>query len=342
MPVLTAVAERQAVPVELPAIGTVEAQHSVAVRSRVAGELTSVNFREGQDVTAGDILFTIDARAHQAALQAAQANLAREKARALTAEADARRYADLVARDYVTRQQNEQATAGADAAKATVEALEAEVATAQLNLSYCTIRSPIAGRTGNVRVRPGNLVGPNDAAPLVTVNRIRPILVGFAVPERLLSEIRTAAAAGPLAVTALPSGAAGEPHPGELVFLDNAVDANTGTVLLKALFPNEDEALWPGQFVNVRLRLRTLPDAVVIPASAVQSGQKGEFVYVVDADQTAQMRLVQVGPRLDGAIVIIDGVAADETVVVDGQLRLTPGAKVSVSSGLSPAGNPAK
>jgi multidrug efflux system membrane fusion protein len=301
-----------------------------------------VSFREGQDVREGDALFTIDARAYQAALQAAEANLAREKARALTAEADARRYDDLVAREYVTRQQSEQATATFEAAKATVEALEAEMANARLNLSYCTIRSPIAGRTGDVRVRAGNLVGPSDAAPLVTVNRIRPILVGFAVPEQRLSEIRAAAAAGPLAVTALPSGVAGEPLAGELVFLDNAVDSNTGTVLLKALFPNEDEVLWPGQFVNVRLRLRTLPNAVVIPASAVQSSQKGEFAYVVGADQTAQMRLVQLGPRLDGEVVITDGVAADETVVVDGQLRLTPGAKVSISSGLAPAGAPAK
>lgn len=341
VPVVTALVEQKDVPVDLRAIGTVEAYHAVEVRARVGGEITDVYFREGQEVQAGDLLFTLDSRPYEAALKAARADLAREEARAQTAEADARRYAELAAKDYVTQQQSEQAAATARAERATVEALEADVETARLNLEYCRLRAPIAGRTGDVRIRQGNLVSASDPQPLVTIHQVRPVRVSFSAPERMLEEIRGAAAGEPPVVLAAPSGSTQEPHRGSLVFLDNAVDASTGTVLLKAVFPNEDEALWPGQFVNVRLRLRTLPGAVVVPESAVQAGQKGPFVYVVEGGETAQVRPVAVGHRLDGEIVITDGVRSGETVVTDGQLRLTPGAKVSVSSGLAPVGSPA-
>lgn len=339
VPVVTAAAVLRDVPVELSSIGTVEASTSVAIRARVTGELRSVHFTEGDNVRSGELLFTIDPRPYDAALKQAEADLAREKAKALAAEADARRYAELAAGEFVTKQQNEQASAQAQAQAAAVLAAEASLENARLNLEYCRVRAPIDGRTGNIEARPGNLVRTNDERPLVTINQIRPVRVAFSLPEQRLREIRAASDQAALAVVAAPSGA-GAPVVGELRFIDNAVDRSTGTVLLKAEFPNEDESLWPGQFVNVRLRLRVLAGSVVVPAPALQTSQKGTYVFVVGSDGAAQMRPVTAGPRMGEDIAIESGLEAGETVVTDGQLRLSPGSKVSVTSESATGGAP--
>lgn len=316
------------VPMILRAVGTVEPQQSVAVSARVGGQLLRVGFAEGDDVRPGDLLFEIDPRPWRAALDAAEADMARDRARAVSAEADARRYAELVEQDFVTRQQADQMQAAALAARATVRADSAAVESARLNLGYCQIRSPLRGRTGSLLVHAGNLVRANDTSPMVVINQIVPTLVRFSVPERHLSEIRDRSAAGALAVMARLPGDSGPELPGELTFIDNEVDARTGTVPLKATFPNEDRALWPGQFVDVTLHLGMQTGAVVIPTAAVQPGQNGDVVFVIRPDDTVEPRAVTIARQLGGRAVVAGGVAAGERIVIDGQLRLSPGARV--------------
>ena len=345
VPVLAAKVEKKAVPIELTAIGNVEALQTVAVQARVAGEIDQVAFREGQDVQPGDLLFTIDPRPYEAALAEAQARLERDRALAKNAEESAARYADLVQKDYVTAEQYEQMRAAAEAARATARADEAAVQNARLQLSYTRITAPIAGRTGSIQVHKGNMLRPNDERTLVTINQIRPIAVGFMVPESAFDGIRRAQAAARLSVEARPSrgpvdpaspgrpgtGASDEPpERGELSFVDNTVDRATGTVRLKATFANASGALWPGRFVEVVLTLAHDPDALVIPAQAIQTGQQGSYVFVVKADSTVESRTVTVGRRQGGDVVIAKGLSADERVVTDGQVRLAPGVKVEV------------
>ena len=328
--VTVAQASQKDVPVTIEAIGSVEPYRTVSVRARTGGELVRVAFTEGEDVKEGDLLFRIDARPYEAALRSARAALARDRAHAASARAEVDRYADLVEKEYVTRQQYDDVRANATALEATVDADSAEVVAAQLNVEYCTITAPISGRTGNLLVHEGNLVTANGTAPLVVINQLAPVYVSFSAPEQNLSAIRRFASEGTLQVQAIVPSDSGRVVPGDLTFLDNTVDETTGTILLKATFENRDAVLWPGQFVNVRLALTVRRNAVVVPAPAVQTGQNGLFVFVVTAEKTVEMRPVITGPRIDGGIVIEQGLQAEETVVTDGQLRLVPGAKVSL------------
>ena len=329
VPVDVATAVKEDVPVQIRAIARVEAYSSVSVKPQVAGQLTAVHFKEGQDVKAGDLLFSLDARPFQATLDQAQADLARDKAQAEYAAADFAREKDLLAQKVATQIEYEQSRANAEATAATVKADEAAIEQARINLDYCSVHSPISGRTGAMLINPGNVVKVNEAV-VVVINQIQPIYVTFSVPEQNLAEIKRYQAEGPLAVEALIPQDNGPPERGELTFIDNQVDPLTGTITLKGTFQNEHRRLWPGQFVNAVLTLHTLPGAVVVPTSAIQTGQSGQFVFVVEKGQTAEMRPIVAGLSLDHRTIIRQGIEAGETVVTDGQLRLVPGSKVSI------------
>ena len=337
VPVTVANVVEKSVPIQLQAIGNVEAYSTVSVESQVSGYLDKVYFRQGDEVKKDQPLFLIDPRPFQAALDQAKANLARDEAQAEEAKEDARRYFYLWKHQAGTREQYDQEQATADALSATVAADRAAVETARLNLSWCEIRSPIDGRTGNLILHPGNLIKANDSSGvLITIKQIRPIYADFTLPERYLHELRNEMAAHPIKVMAAIPGQH-EPETGRLFFIDNNVDSTTGTFALKGLFENPGERLWPGQFVNVTVTLAVRPHSLVVPAEAVQSGQKGKFVYVVDRKLLAHSRPVTVGESLDGQTVIESGVKAGETVVTDGQLRLFSGARVKIKR---PLGGP--
>jgi len=347
VPVTVAPVAKKDVPLLIRAIGSVEPIESVQVRSQVAGQLLQVHFREGQEVKKGDLLFSIDPRPFRAALLQAQGALARDRARAHDAEATARRLEGLVKKEYVTQQQAETARAEANAAQATLQADEAAVEAARLNLAYCEIRSPITGRTGSVLVKAGNVVKVSDTI-LVVIDQLRPIYVSFSVPERALPQIR-ARRGERLAVLAQPSDQKpgevpearpmrGEAQKGELTFVDNAVNTVTGTILLKGTFPNTDDSLWPGQYVLVTLKLGEQHDAVVAPAVAIQRGQQGQYAFVVKQDGTVESRPVTVGSSAEQDAVIDKGLEPGEMVVTDGQLRLSPGTKVQVKGGAAGSG----
>ncbi len=329
VPVQIGTAARREMAVEVNAIGHVESVAAVAVKAQVGGQITRVAMREGQEVHKGDLLLTIDPRPFESALAQAKANLERDRAKAKNAQDDVKRYADLVAKDYVTAQQFDQARSDAAAAEATVKADEAAVENARLQVEYCSVRSPIDGRTGSLLVQIGNVVKANDDRTLVQINQIQPIFVSFAVPETHFGEISRRSRAGRLTTKATPQDG-GEPVEGELTFVDNAVSASTGTIQLKATFPNRNGRLWPGQFVNVVLNLAMEPNAIVVPSQAVQAGQAGPFVFVVKEDMTVESRPVTV-TRVSGPLAVVGkGLAAGERVVTDGQLRLAPGAKVEI------------
>jgi multidrug efflux system membrane fusion protein len=318
------------VPLELPATGTVEPLQTVSVQAQVGGILRRVAFKEGDEVKQGQVLFELDPRPYRAALDQAVAILARDRAQATNAAQEAKRYEALVEKQYVTSQQYEQARTTAAASEATLAGSQGAVDEARLNLQYATIRAPISGRTGSVLLREGNLVRGNTAEPLVTINRLRPILVRFAVPADNLPLIQEHLGKD-LVVRAGPSGGA-DPSEGTLSFVDNAVDSTTGTILLKGRFPNDDGSLWPGGFVNVRLQLYVEPDALVVPAAAVVAGQQGSFVFVVQADSSAATKAVTV-TRTAGDFAIVTGdVQPGDRVVVDGQLRLRQGSKVQIKT----------
>jgi membrane fusion protein, multidrug efflux system len=328
-PVTVGIAVKKDVPVVLKSIGTVEPYNTVAVRARVAGEITKIAFKEGQDVSQGDLLFTIDPRPYEATLKGALADLDRDKARLKSAKEDVRRNAELIKKDYVTSQTYDQIVANADALKATVAADQAAVQSARVNLDYCTVRAPISGRTGNLLVKLGNVIKA-DEQPVITINQIMPIYVSFSVPEEYLGDIRRYASDGTLGVEAAFPNQTESNFKGELSFINNTVDGSTGTILLKAAFSNPDKALWPGQFVNVTLRIATSQSAVVVPSQAVQRGQQGDYVFVVKPDMTVDTRVVQLGQGIDGETVVRKGLDEGERVVTDGQLRLFPGAKVAL------------
>lgn len=330
VPVTVGTVVQKTVPVELQAIGNVEAYSTVAVKSQVEGQLERVYFREGQDVKRGDLLFTIDSRPFVGALQQAEANLARNTAQAKLAHVQADRNKKLLDQGIVSADQFDQIQTSAEAQDAAVRADKAAVQNANVQLGYCTIRSPIDGRTGSLIVHEGNVVKANDVA-LVVINQISPIYVDFSVPEKYLSEIKRHMASGALRVRVSSPGDEAHPQEGVLTFVDNAVDTATGTIRLKGTFGNQDRRLWPGQFVNVSLRLAAQANALVVPSQAVQTGQKGQYVFVIKSD-TAEERPVVVGRSLDGETVIERGVQAGEQVVTDGQLRLVPGAKVEIKS----------
>lgn len=328
VPVVVAKVESRDVPLEIDAIGNVEAVSTVAIKSRVEGQIEAVHFEEGSEVRRGRLLFTIDERPFRVALAQAEAALARDRARLRKAEEDVKRYAGLVDKEYVTREQYDSVVADAEALRATISADEATVEGAKLDLSYCEIRSPIDGRAGTLSVREGNLVKANADDPLVTVRRTRPIYVTFSVPESRLDDVRRKQAEGALVVEARPRGAGGAPRIGKLDVVDNAVDERTGTIRLKALFPNEDGELWPGRFVEVALRLEEERGATVVPKTAIQNGQKGTYVWVVGADSTAASREIVVERDWSDWSVVSRGLEPGETVVIDGQLRVSQGAKL--------------
>jgi len=334
VPVTVARAAQRAIPVELTATGTAEPRQTAAVESQVTGILTQVTFHEGDGVETGQVLFQIDPRPFQAALDQARGMLARDQAQAQNARLEAERYAELVKQDYVTKQDYDEKRANADALAATVRADSAMVANAQLNLEWATIRAPIAGRTGRLLVRQGNLVRANSADPLVVINQIHPILVRFAVPEQNLAAIQRYRR-NRLPVLVSPSKQDTAFSAGELTFVDNSVDTATGTVLLKAEFPNRDNALWPGEFLNVRLQLYVEDSALIVPSQAVMTGQQGTYVFVLNQDGTARSQPVTV-ERTAGQYAILTrgaGVQVGEQIVTDGQLRLTAGAAVEVKGG---------
>jgi multidrug efflux system membrane fusion protein len=328
-PVAVTPALQQSVPVRQQAIGNVEPYASVAVKARVDGQLVAVNFREGQEVRRGELLFRIDARPFEAALKQAQANALRDAAARDQAQSQAKRYQELLDKNFVSKEAYAQIATNAQVAEATAQASQAALESARLNLAYCTISSPIDGYAGKLLLQAGNLVKANDVNPLVVVNQVRPIYVSFAVPEQALAEIRARIAAGPLAVEVIPAGESRVLATGRLVFVDNAVDPSTGTIRLRGEFANSDKALWPGQFVNVSVRLREQPDAIVIPARALQTGPSGQYVYLVKPDMTAEMRAVSV-ERTEGELAVVKGIARDERVVTRGALRLAPGARVEI------------
>jgi membrane fusion protein, multidrug efflux system len=372
VPVLTAQVRQKAMPVTVPAVGTVESITSVQIRAQVTGQLATIHFKEGQDVRQGEPLFSLDSRPFDAALQQAQAVLARDTATWQNTQAQQARGENLFQRGLIPRDQYETLRASSAALAATVDADKAAVENARLNLQFTRITSPLTGRTGALNVHVGDLIRANDTTPLVIINQLSPVYVTFSVPGRFLSDIRRYQSQKPLAVSAvLPSGAPAPAQPatpagpgavqsasqpatpgtpagstpppgtgmattpgsaaarGAVSFIDNTVDPTTGTIRLKGTFPNADHQLWPGAFVQVTLQLTTDADALVVPATAVQASQDGPFVYVVKADRSVEMRAVRPERQQGDEIVVAQGLSAGETVVTDGQLRLTPGARVT-------------
>lgn len=328
VPVVTAAAKREKVALELTAAGNVEAAATVSIRPRVTGVLHKVLFREGQDVAAGAKLFALDTQPFQVDLRNAEAALARAEAEASNAVSVAERDAGLRKDNLISEEQHERSRAAAAAATAAKKAAQAGLAAARLNLSYATIRAPMPGRTGQLLVHEGDILRANDTV-LVTINRIRPVQVAFNLPEGELAALREATRAGKLPVLASHPDRPAQAFQGALVFVDNTVNASTGTILLKAEFPNKDGALWPGQFVNVVLRLGE-QESTTVPARAVLPSQQGAMVYVVTAGHTAEARPVKIARTAGETAVVSAGLEPGETVVVDGQLRLTPGAAVNV------------
>jgi len=331
VPVSVTTVKRASIPYVVTANGVAEPMQTVAVEAQVNGILNSVNFAEGANVQAGQVLFQIDARPYVAALQQARAQLARDEAMAANARRDAARYAALVKEGYVTGSQADQADATAASAAATVDADRAAVSRAALAVANTTIRAPISGRTGSLLVRQGNLVKSTGQPPLVVINQIQPILVRFSIPQNQFPDIQRYYRGGAaLLVRATPSEGVGVPMDGTLAFVDNNVDSTTGTVLLKARFSNPEGTLWPGQYVNVALQLYVDANALTLPAPAVLTGQQGTYVFTIDSAMTARQRPVQVSRTVDSVAVIASGLTDGERVIVDGQSRLVAGSKVSI------------
>lgn len=329
VPVTVGKASRRTVPVRITVIGNGEAFTTVNVKAQVDGLLQSADFHEGQDVTQGQELFAIDPRPFDAALHQAEANLARDQAQLRNAQDQYERNTVLFQQGIISKDQEETFRTNEAALEGTVKADQAAIENAKIELGYCVIRSPISGRTGSLSIKVGNLVKNNDAA-LVTINQISPLYVDFSVPEQYLDEIKRRFAEGPMPVSAAIPQDTAHPESGTLAFINNTVDSTTGTVVMKASFPNVGKRLWPGQFVNVTLTLQSLPNAVVVPSQAVQTGQQGKYVFVVKADNSVDLRPVVAGVT-DGADTVIEhGVSDGETVVTDGQLMLMPGGRVMI------------
>jgi membrane fusion protein, multidrug efflux system len=357
IPITVGTAVQKTVPVQLRAIGNVQAYSTVTVKSRVPGHIMRVYFKEGEDVKKGNLLFMIDPRPFEAALKQAEANLERDialirqaeanllrgRTQEKNAQADAERYKMLFERGVVARQQYDKFRTDWEALEATVSAEKAALANAEaavvadraavenakLQLSYCSLHSPMDGRTGSLIVQEGNIIKENDAN-LVVINQIAPIYVTFSVPEQYLGEIKKYMAAGKLRVEAVVPNNESRPEGGFVSFVDNTVDMATGTIRLKGTFVNKEKHLWPGQFVNVILTFTEEPNAIVVPSQAIQTGQEGQYIFVVKPDLTVESRPVVVGRNLSGETVVQEGIKADEKVVTDGQLRLYPGARVEI------------
>jgi len=333
VPVTVAQAVQKSMPITIQGIGTVIAASTVAVHAQITGEMTSVSFKEGEDVEQGQVLVTLDKRPLEAAVLQAQATLDKDVAQAQNARSQSARYQDLLKRGIATREQVDTMLTQAAALDATVAADRANLDSAKVQLTYATITAPMTGRTGLLQVHPGNLVRANDMQPIVTINKITPVYVSFSVPEAQLPALkRFIAAQGTLPATAIAPTESGAPSTGRVNFIDNAVDPTTGTIKVKGTFPNENRRLWPGQFVNVTVMLTSDPTAIVVPSAAVQTGQQGTFVFTVKPDQTVELRSVTVARVAGDETVVQAGVAAGDTVVTDGHLRLVPGSKISIKS----------
>jgi multidrug efflux system membrane fusion protein len=330
VPVRIGQAITQTVPLQVRVVGSVEARATVEIRSRVGGQLTQVHFQEGQEVRKGAPLFTIDPIPYQIALRQAEARLQKDQSLALTAREKERRYLTLTGEGLTSRQDYDLIKAEAESLEASVAAAQAAVEEAELQLAWSRIAAPLTGRTGSLMAHVGDLVSANGSQPLLVIHQIEPIDVSFTIPERDLGRIRSALAVGKLPVSTLLPGEETQPESGELTFIDNAVDTRSGTIRLKASFANTSRRLWPGQFVTVLITLAAFDNATVVPAAAVQTGQKGIFVFIARADGTAEMRPVKTGITYEGVTVISEGVKPGETVVTDGQLRLYPDAKLDI------------
>ena len=330
VPVKIAQASTRTVPLQIRAVGTVEARSTVEVRARVSGQLNLVHFQEGHDVSRGGPLFTIDPEPYRIALRQAEAQLQKNQALAAAAREKTKRYQTLTGEGLISQQDFELIRADAEALEASVAADRAAVEDAKLQLAWTRIASPLTGRTGSLLVHAGDLVSANGSQPLVVIHQVEPIDVSFTVPEKELPRLRSAAQGGSLTVGALLPGEEQNPELGELSFIDNAVDTKTGTIRLKGSFNNAGRRLWPGQFVTVLITLDSIKDATVVPTAAVQTGQQGTYVYVARSDGTAELRPVRAGITHDGVTVIQEGIMPDETVVIDGQMRLTQGAKLDI------------
>jgi len=331
-PVAVAAALQQSIPVRLQAIGNVEAYASVAVKSRVDGQILEVLFREGQEVKKGEILLKIDARPFEAAQKQADAQAARDIANRDQAASQAMRYQELLDKNFVSKEAYAQYRTNAQTADATARASQAALENAKLNLEYTVIRSPIDGYVGRALLQAGNMVKANDTISLVVINQVKPVYVSFAIPEQKLADVRELMRKGPLTVEVAAPGSDKALAEGRIAFLDNAVDQTTGTIKVRAIFDNRDAALWPGQFYTVRVKLYDQDNAILVPSRAVQTGPGGQFVYVVKADMTVEIRKVVVD-RSEGETAVLSGgsVAKGDQVVVRGALRLAPGAKVTVT-----------
>jgi membrane fusion protein, multidrug efflux system len=337
IPVTVAPVVQQSVPIRLQAIGNVEAFSTVALKARTDGQIIEVRFREGEEVRKGQVLFKIDPRPFEAALRQAEANALRDAAASEQARSQERRYKDLLDKNFISKEAYAQIRTNATTAEATAKASQAALDNARLNVEYCTITAPIEGYAGKIQIQLGNLVKANDVNPLVVINQVHPIYVNFAVPEQRLAEVRQYMALNSLAVQALiPGSDQAATTTGVLIFVDNAVDPNTGTIRLRARFANKENSLWPGQFVGVSVRLFEQPDAIVIPSTAVQTGPEGQYVYVVGKDMAADVRKVEVQRTEGDHAIVARGLAKGELVVTRGQLRLGPKSRVQISK--SPAG----
>jgi len=360
VPVVTATVAQRDVPVEIQAIGNVEAFETVSIRSQVTGTVTEVLFNEGDFVKKGDHLFSIDPRPYEAQLEQAKANLSRDNALLAQAEAQlardkaqadylqltSQRNGELVERGIISKDvaQQSQAAAAAnnaavkadaaavESARAQLQAQKAVVDSAEVMLTYTTITSPINGRTGNLSMKSGNLATAN-ATELVTIAQVEPVFVTFSVPATNLPAVRAHTPSDPLAVVATPQDSQSMPVKGNLTFIDNSVDPTTDTIKLKARFENSDHRLWPGQFARVNLRVTTLQHAVIVPSQAIQTGQDGQFVFVVKPDTSVEQRTVTAAQRVNDDIVVESGLKPGETIVTEGQLRLEPGSKVQTGGG---------
>jgi membrane fusion protein, multidrug efflux system len=334
VPVVVTDAVRKTIPMRVEGIGNVESLATVAVKSRVDGQIVKVRFQDGADVTEGQVLFEIDSRPGVAQQQQAVAKLASDMAQLSRAREQDTRYQDLLQKKFISADAYEQYKANLDSAKANVEADRAAIENARLQVEYATIRAPISGRVGKVMIQRGNLVKANDTVSLVTINQLSPIYVNFAASEQYLPQIRAAMQAGPSAVDITSTGGDGQPvhASGKLAFIDNTVDTTTGTIRLRASVENKDALLWPGQFVHATLTLGEQRNAVVVPSEAVQLGPKGSYVFLIDEAAKAQLREVVVDRTAGGDTLIAKGLNGGEKIVVDGQSRLLPGTAVTIKA----------
>ena len=334
VPVSVVVASQQTVPVRLQAIGNVEAYTSVAVKSRIDGQILEVHFREGQEVKKGEVLFRIDPRPSEAAYKQSEAQALRDMASRDQAASQEKRYQELLQKNFVSKDAYAQYRTNAQTAEATSKASQAALENAKLNLEYTVIRSPINGYVGRALLQAGNMVKANDTISLVVINQVKPVYVSFAIPEQQLTVVRDLMRKNPLTVDVSAPGSEKSLATGRIAFLDNAVDQTTGTIKVRAVFDNNDAALWPGQYYTVQVKLYDQENAIVVPSRALQTGPDSQFVYVIKPDMTAELRKVVVS-RTDGdnSVLAAGGVAKGDKVVVRGALRIAPGLKVNIVDG---------